>query len=272
MIAALLFLLSTAWAGPCEDAGDGFVVGPVAAGFADGGLATPQRTCPRSEFGVGAGGRLTVQPSEFYGYVVGGLVLDGSYAVTPNVEVFGRLEAVRYDLAVASLTSSALGLGHLSVGAAYGTDATEDVAVGVRGTLVLPTATGLYHNGRPLAGDLGITSVWRPHPMIRLHDALGAQLIGAVGGPALVAGGLTANLGLEVRPVAVFGLVVDLDASFLRTAVVDHVAVGAALRFGDGKRFGFELGGRVPLAGRERALASLLLRGSVRFGPIAGAR
>jgi hypothetical protein len=72
-----------------------------------------------------------------------------------------------------------------------------------------------------------------------------------------------------VRPVRVFGVVFDVDGGFLLTSQVDRVALGAGLRFGDGRRFGFELGARVPVAGRGRTTVSMLLRGSVRFGRVA---
>jgi len=44
-----------------------------------------------------------------------------------------------------------------------------------------------------------------------------------------------------------------------------RLAGALALRFSDGKRFGMELGGTVPFAGRERALATVDLRFSTRM-------
>ncbi len=266
----LLALLATAHAAdPCEAASDGFIDGPTQAWFTDGALGAPRRTCTRSEFGVGAGGRITIDRPNFYGYVVGGLNLDGSYQIIPGVEVFGRLEAVRYDLAVASLSASAIGLGHLSVGAAFAESPVRDFTIGSHVKVVLPTATGLYHYGRPYGGELAVSTVWQAHPWVRLHDSFTVTVLAGSGVTAVPSIGGNVNLGLEFRPIPQFGIVADVDAGFLRTAPVDVVSVGGGLRFGDGKRFGFEVGARTPLAGRERANIVADLRGSVRFGPVA---
>jgi hypothetical protein len=266
VIPALLAVIAEAWAGPCAETIDGFPVGPVAASLTDGALGTPRRTCLRSELGVGAGGRITADTANFYGLVIGGLVVDGSAVVHPEVEVFGRLEALRLDLGIASFQTMALGLGHTTLGAAWARDVDDELAVGVHGQLVLPTATGLYEHGRPFGAELALTSTWTPHRIVRVHDQVSGTFVAAANGPALPAGGLVVNLGVEVRPVRAFGVVVDLDGGFLQTSPVDRVALGAGLRFGDGRRFGFELGARVPFAGRDRTTVSLLLRGSVRFG------
>lgn len=270
MIAAWLLYLSTALAGgPCEQAGDGFPTGPVVAPLADGGLGTPLRTCVRSELGLVADARLTADTANFYGYVVAGVVLAGSAAVHPEVEVTGRLEAFRMDLGIATLSSTSMGLGHLTAGAAWARDVSDLAAIGVRGRVVLPTATPLYQVGRPFGGELSFTSVQQPHRLVRVHEGVSGLIQGGVGGPVALAGGLTLNAGVEVRPAKVFGVVVDVDAGFFRTATFDHLAVGAGLRFSDGERFGFEFGVRAPLAGRERALLTVELGGTVRFGKIA---
>jgi hypothetical protein len=269
MIAAWLLTLSTALAGgPCEQAADGFPVGPVLAPLADGALGTPKRTCVRSELGLGADARLTADTANFYGYIVAGVVIDGSYAVHPEVEVTGRLEAFRLDLGIASLSATSMGLGHLTAGAAWARDLSDVVAIGVRGSVVLPTATPLYQVGRPFAGEVALTSVQQPHRMVRVHEGVSGLIVGGVGGPVALAGGLTVNAGVEVRPTKVFGLVVDVDAGLFRTATFDHLAVGGGLRFSDGRRFGFEFGVRAPLAGRERALLTTELKGTVRFGKV----
>lgn len=265
----LMMLVGAATAGPCEDAGDGFVIGPVSASLGSGGAGTPHRTCARSEFGVAAGGDLTADTANFYGYIAGGLTLDGAYAVRPDVEVTARLEAVRLDLGIASLTATTIGLGHLTLGAGWGHDLSDQAALGVRGNLVLPTATPLYQNGHPFTAEFQVTSVQTPHPMVRVHEGLGGRFRGTAGGPVDPKGGLMAFAGVEVRPVPQFGIVVDVDTSLFFLDVLDHFAVAGALRFGDGKRFGFELGGRAPLLGADRSLAAIELRGVVRLGPIA---
>ncbi|MCB9666148.1 MAG: hypothetical protein H6732_18715 [Alphaproteobacteria bacterium] len=272
MIALLLAWGTAAWAGPCAEAGDGFVVGPATAGLASGGLGMPRRTCPRTEVGATVFGDLTADTANFYGYVTGGLALDGSWAAHPEVEITGRLDAVRLDLGIASLSSTTLGLGDLSLGVAWGRDLDDVVAVGVRTALVVPTATPLYQQGRPFGLDLWVTSVQQVHPMVRVHEGVGGQLTASAGGPADPHAGVTVDAGVEVRPVTVFGLAVDVDASLLRTATLDHLAVSPALRFGDGRRFGFDLGVRLPLLGAERSLLALQLRFVARLGPVEARR
>lgn len=252
---------------PCE--ADGMPSGPVVAPLADGGLASPRRACARSELGVAGGGRLTIERADFYGYVTGALQVDGSVAVRRDLEVWASVEALRFDLGVASLTATSLGLGNTTVGATWApTRRRGGLAAGVQAKLVLPTASGLYGHARPFGAEVGVVGQWRPHRLAALHGAFAAHLIAAAGGPPLPAGGLTVNLGVEVRPHPVFAFVLDLDGSFLRTDPLDWWAVAAALRFTDTKRFGFELGARLPVAGADRTLASVLLRGSVRFGPL----
>jgi hypothetical protein len=270
----LLFAPSLALASPCEDASDGMIVGPVGAPIRDGALGNPRRTCPRDELGVGVSGRATVETADFYGYLTGGLDLDLSWSFQGRYEVFARLEAVRFDLAIASLSDSALGLGHLTIGAAMAQEITDDAALGARVRLMLPTASALYRNARPLGVDVAVSTVWTPAPWVRVHDELGGLAIFALGREAAATrAGAWANLGVELLVHRSFGLVVDLDGGFAVDAPLDYLDAGVGLRFSDGKRFGFELGGRVPVAGRGLELARIGLRGSVRFGPVSpGAR
>lgn len=262
-------LLSAALAGPCEAVGDGFFTGPVTAALRDGALGQPRRACLRTEFGAGIAGRATIDTANFYGYLPGGLVIDGSGQVASDVEVFGRLEAVRVDMAVRSLTSLNLGLGHLSAGAAWGRTFGDDVALSVSGSLVLPTAYPLYRHNPPLGFDVGVHLQGQPHKFVGVYGS--AMFLGDVGvgsGPALPNFGANVNAGIDVRPATAFGFAVGLDAGFGMRAPLDHLSPSVALRFGDGRRFGFELGARLPIVGAHRELAAIGLRAAGRFGSI----
>ncbi len=260
-------LLTAALAGPCDLDTDGMVMGPTIAVMHDGALGNPRRTCARSELGVAIDGRATIDSANFYGYLTGGLSLDGGWAPNKNLEVFGRLELVRFDMAVATITSTNLGLGHLSAGVAYNRELHNNVATGIRFRTVLPTATGLYSVSQPLSFDLAWSHVWAPLDWLWIHQELTGIVTANLGRNTARAGGAF-NLGLETRVHRTFGLVFDMDAGFGLDAPLDHFTVGGGLRFSDGKRFGFELGARIPVAGRARELAMLSLRASSRFGKV----
>ena len=67
------------------------------------------------------------------------------------------------------------------------------------------------------------------------------------------------------RPVTVFAMGLDATASFFMTGAVDHFALSPVFRFSDGKRFGADFGLTFPLAGTERALATVDLMFSVKM-------
>lgn len=260
-----LLLGGLALANPCLD--DGMPAGPVTAAYRDGALGAPRRVCGRNELGVGVDARLTADLSAFYGYIPGSLTVDGSADVGRGVEVFGRLEAFRVDLGITSFTSMQMGLGHLRLGAAWSAPVTPRFQAGVYGSTVLPTATNLYRNVAPLGFDFGFTSTWDAGHGLYLHDSATFFTSFGVGkGPDLPRAGADFNLGLEWRAHRVFGLVVDLDAGFGYRDVLDHLSPGFALRFSDGKRFGFELGAKLPVVGANRELLTFGLRTSARLG------
>lgn len=268
MIGLLAALLGgPALAAPCDDLADGMPVGPITASYRDGALGAPRRTCGRSEIGVAVDARLTADLANFYGYIPGALAIDGSATVGKGVELFGRLEAFRVDLGIASLTSMQMGLGHLRLGAAWSSPVSERFSAGVYGSAVLPTATGLYRNVAPMGFDFGFTSTWDAGHRLYLHDSATFFTSFGIGkGPDLPRGGADFNVGLEWRAHRVFGLVVGLDLGFGDLDVFDHLSPGFGLRFSDGKRFGFELGAKLPVVGARRELLTFDLRMSARLG------
>ncbi len=251
---------------PCAEVEDGMASGPVVAGLVDGDLGRGRRVCGRDELGWTAGALLTVDTPNFYGHIVGGLTLDGSWRVQDRTELFATLEAIRYDTVISALSSGYLGLGHTSIGAAQRLN-DGPIAFGLNGKVVLPTALGLYRHSRPFAADLGLAGAWQGTGAFRLHGQVGLLTSAAASrGPTQARLGVCAVLGTELRPGKVFAAVVDVASSFAYTSAVDAVAIAPAVRFSDGKRWGLELGATVPLAGRERALATVDLRNSIRLG------
>lgn len=266
MIAALL-ALATAVAGPCADTRTGLPAGPVLAPLRDGALGHARAACTRSEVAVGVDGRAIVDLANFYGYLPGALTVDGQAQVAKDFSLFARLEAVRLDLALASFTSTGLGLGHTRLGAAWGKDVGEHLAVGAHVSAVLPTATALYRGNPSMGLDLGVSLLHRATRAVDLHAHVVHHVSFGTGvGPRDPVGGNDLTFGFEARAVRQFGVAVDLNAA-TSTRGFDFLAPALALRFSDGRRFGFELGLRAPLVGDARELAALTLRASARLGP-----
>ncbi len=257
----------------CDEVADGgLATGPGVAGLLDGDLGRAHRVCGRNEIAITGGGRATIDTPNFYGHLVGGLTVDGSAMVSDRVEVYGALEAVRYDSVISALSASTLGLGHTVVGASWRVR-DVDAAFGtpglaLNGKVVLPTAFGLYGNSWPVGVDLGLAGLHGTGPW-STHWQLGLLASGGFGpGPLQPQLGLAPTLGIQWRPGDLFAAVAEVATTFGYTAAVDHVAASVGARVSDGKRWGLQLGGTVPVLGRERALGTVDLRTSIRLGPI----
>jgi hypothetical protein len=255
--------------GPCDRYAYGMPTGPVQAGLLEGELGRAHRVCGRSEVGLDAGGLLLVDLPAFYGRLAAGIRLDGSWAWGPRGELFGSFEFFRYDMLITPLPASVAGLGHLNVGAAYRLLDTDKVALGINGKVVLPTAYPLYQHAWPIGFDAGLAAMFEAHSTVHFHVQAGLLTSAAAGkGAAQPKIGAMITAGAELKPVDTFAIAVDLVGGFGYTAPVDLFGAALALRFSDARRFGFEIGATVPIAGRERAAARVDLKATVRFGPI----
>lgn len=270
LLAGLVVLApAVAQADPCQHFGFGMATGPVVAPLLDGGLGQARRVCGRSEVALRGGGLILIDRPNFYGRVSAGATLEGSWAPTKTTEIFGGIELVRYDTVITSLTASNVGLGHTYVGAAHRSVLGERTSVGFNGKLVLPTATGLYREARPFGFDFGLSVQFAAHRMVHVHGQLG-MFGGAAAGHASpdLRVGAAMTAGIQFLPIRRLAIAADMVSMFGYTAGVDVVAGAVALRFASLKRFGFDLSGLFPFAGRERAQAVVMLRASVRLGKI----
>ncbi|MDP2307014.1 MAG: hypothetical protein Q8P18_13400 [Pseudomonadota bacterium] len=276
MIGALVLLASVfgssvGWAGPCETDTTGIATGPVTVGFQDGDLGVPRRVCARSEVGLAPGGLAVVDTANFYGHIVAGGTLEGSWAPSRRTEVYASVEAFRYDSVITPIPATYMGFGHVGIGASQRLWDNEAVAIGLHGRVVAPTAVGLYRNAYPIGLDIGVSGLWAPLPTLRVHaDVAGLGSAAISHGPSLPRAGARVMVGGEWQPVKPFALVLDVTSGFGYTAPVDSVAASLGLRFGIGDRVGIELGASVPLAGRERTLAAGELKFNVRLGKLEG--
>ena len=270
--AALMALAVSVVPGPgraqtCAEAGDGMPTGPVIVGLHDGNLGAAHRACGRTEVGLDVGGLLLVDRPNFYGRLSAGGTLDGSLMVHPRLELFTHVQFLRYENVITPIPATALGFGFTGLGAGWQVLRKDRVVLGLNGKLVLPTAAGIYHNAWPVGLDLGLALQATAARGVQFHGQLGVLGSAAISkGPANPRGGVAMTFGTELRPGKAFAFVVDLYGNFGYRGPVDALAVAFALRFSDGKRFGFELGGMLPIAGTERAMVALDLRASIRLG------
>ena len=247
--------------GACTDRDDAMPIGPARASLLDGDLGLARRVCPRDEIALAGTGLVLADLDDFYGHVRASAVLSASYAADEHTELFVDAELLRYETVISSINADHLGLGHLSLGAMHVLAEDDAWTFGASTRLVLPTALGLYDNTWPLGLDALALLAWQAHPRLRLRAHAGALgTIGAGAGPHAPRGAALAGAGLAYRPVDWLAFVVDADASFARTAALDHLALAPALRFAIGTSLGIELAATFPLAGRERALTAATLR------------
>ncbi len=249
-------------ADPCSRSATA-ALGPVQAGPATGALGTPRSACARTEVGLFVDAGAIIEPSNFYGYLHGGLVLEGRYAWKETTELFGRMEVIRYDSVIASLSASHLGVGYLSGGVAHRILAHDlkghPLLVSAYGRLLLPTAIGLDQGTWPLGLEAGATSAWQLHSKLDLHAA--ALLFGdsALGpGPKKFRMGLRLVPGITYWPREWLAVVGELDLGLGYAAGLDTLGVALGLRAG-GERLAASLELRAPLLGRERTLTALVL-------------
>lgn len=246
---------------PCDHA---FLGGPIALGFQDGSLGAPRRACLLSEARFGGGGVVIAEPSEFYGNVRLTGALSGSFLLSQDFEIFGAVELLRYQLVIASISATELGLGHSSAGAAWRLHEGEISTFALFGRVTLPTAFGLYEHAWPVGFDFGVAASSAFSDAIELHGSWGVLSSFAISrGPLQPRAGLVLAAGVSWRVLAGLALVADLEGEVFYRAALDHVAVGAGVRFEPAEALGLELLFKVPAAGEERALAAVFLGATV---------
>lgn len=223
--------------------------GPLAVGYAQADLGVGRRVCPRTEASVGLLFGAIIDTPNFYGNVGLNALLAGSYALGERTELFATLEAIDFQFAQnATLSTTALSLGNLTVGATRHLYGERTFLGGLSARLLLPTATGIP-GARLVGAEISHVSSWRPLAALEVHSTLGADFTAAIsaGSPyPRVAGAL--SLGLQWSPFTWAALVVDLTG---RLAARSLLAPTVGLRFRI-FRVGIELGGSLPLVGTDR--------------------
>jgi hypothetical protein len=223
--------------------------GPAAVGFLEADWSTGRRACPRTEVGLGGRFAAIIDTPGFYGNLaVNGLVF-GSWAVRPDLELFGTLEAVSYNFAQnAVLKATQLTLGNLTAGASWAYLRTSRFTSALTGRLLLPTS--LEIPGAHVAGiEVGDNASLRPLSWLEVHGYLGAEFTAAFSrAESLPRVGGVLLAGVALSPVEWGALVVDLNG---RLGPNTWLAPAVGLRFKI-FRLGIELSATLPVAGSDR--------------------
>lgn len=269
VVAALVTLsrANVASAHLCDSSTGGGFTGPLMVATQEGELGLARRVCPRTELALAADVTATIDTDHFYGQIRSPLKLTGSIALgkDPRGEIFVSLEVLRYQQVIESITASAIGLGHLSLGGTYVFWARERIALSVTGRFVLPTATGLYRYARPLGFDAGIAAEGRPSASLRLNGQVGLLSSAAISaGESQPRVGFKAVLGGSWQPRRWFVLALEVQATLGYASILDMLAAGLGLRFG-GQHIGVSLEVIARLAGHDRSRAGAALRAGWRF-------
>ncbi len=271
LVTALVLGSAVASAAPdaCQRMDDGYIIGPVGGALLDGSAGAAGRVCPRNSFGVSAGAYALIDTPNFYGHILANGNVSASMVFGESTEVFGELELMRYDSVISAVASTYTGFGHTTVGVRQLMFTEAYTAIALHSRLVLPTAFALYDGNSPMVLDVGGSVRYEVTPLFHVRGHLSVLSSGNVGkGATDFRLGLNPTFGAEWRAGKAFGMGLDVANGFGYDAIYDHTAVALGFRFSDGKRFGSELALRKPLAGRERALATLELSFRVRLGEL----
>ena len=242
-------------------------LGPSQAGVLDGMAGVPRRACLRSEVALAGDLSLIVQPAEFYGNIRASGRLRGSVVVADTVELWADLELVRYQSLISAVSTSYLGLGYSSLGAAFQLLDADLRAGAVYTRVVLPTTSGLDQRTFPLGLEVGASASWLAHENFRFHTWVGALM--SVGISELAApdprGALRVGGGVDWLPFEWLSLVLEVQSSFGFRDGVDYLALSGGARFALGDVIGIDLHLMWPFVGAERVLAAAQLAVSARL-------
>lgn len=241
--------------------------GPLQAGYSQSDFGLVRSACPRTEVGLGLGGRAIIENENFYGNVRGGARLDVSGQPFPQLELFLTTEPIVYNLVIQSFRASHLGLGETSVGGTLLAFGRQSFALSVTTRLSLPTSIGYHGNSWPVGLETGLLMLIEPIDELRFHGGLLGGLRTAFtkadpGTRGVVIGNAGADIIIDEEWLAA---TVDLNGQALERGSLDHLSLGLALRFVILDEVGLEVGANIPMAGDERNLAAFMLRAHYRF-------
>ncbi len=241
--------------------------GPLLAGYSQADFGLVRSACPRTEIGLGLGGRAIIENENFYGNVRGGARVDVSGQPFPQLELFLTTEPIVYNLVIQSFKAEHIGLGETSVGGTLLAFGRQSFALSVTTRLDLPTSIGYHGNSWPIGLETGVLVLIEPLDELRFHGGLlGGMKTAFTKADPDTRGVVIANAGVDVViDEEWLAAVVDLNGQALERGDLDHLSLGVGLRFVILDEVGLEVGANIPMAGDERNLAAFLLRTHYRF-------
>jgi hypothetical protein len=223
--------------------------GPIALGFGDADVAVGRRACPRTEVWFTARGGAAVDIPRFYGLLGASALVGGSYALRPNLELFGTAELLRYQYGInATLGTDQLAIGQVTAGGTFVFFERGPYAMGASARLLLPTSTATM-NVRTLGAEIGAPFTFRTGGLGG-HSYAGIDFSAGLGaGPALPRFGVLLTAGVEYTPWRWFEVAADVTAHLGTHALLDYAAPSVAVRFALWRRLAAEVGLSLQLAG-----------------------
>lgn len=275
----------------CRRGNPALAQGPLGSTYQAGAFGAARRLCPRTDVGIFIRAPVTAEIGEelfvdlvggapdfviealrgreqFYVNAAAGSGVALAWSPVERVELFLEIEALRAQYIRASVTSTALGFGHLSPGATVVLSQSPTHAIGVTGRAQLPTATGFYKNVFPFGLDAGVSGALLPYSFLRLHGYVGGSGAVAVGPVADARAGMVAVGGVEILPFDWLSFVADLNGRLLYEDPLDHLSVALGVRAAVFSTVGLEFVAMAPLVGAERGLGAVMARATWRLGDL----
>jgi hypothetical protein len=228
---------------------EGMPDGPVNVGLGTADFGVGRRVCARSEISLGGKFGAVIDTPDFYGDLAASGIIAGSFAITPDTELFATLEAVSFRYTVnAVLSTTQLKFGHLTVGASHQVFEREHLVGALTGRVLLPTSFEIP-NVRTTGAEIGFNVSQQALRWIEIHGYFSTDVtFGLSNAASLPSAGFSVLGGVQLIPFSWLSAVIDLNG---HVGTLNYLAPAVALR-ANILRFGIELGGTLPVIGNDR--------------------
>lgn len=226
---------------------------PLQVVAAEGGQGLIHRVEPRSELELSLQPRALIDAPNLYGMLLGSLVLEGSWAASSRLELFGRLPVLQYRvLQNGPLREGQFSLGELALGISVELPATETFESALFLRLYLPTSTE-YRQAWPLGLEPGFSARGWISEGLLWHAGLAAPItsvLSRAGAPSWFE--VCPLFGGEWMPRQWLALVLDAQARLGTKGGFEQFSLAIGMRAIDGGSAEMELAAVFPLVGAWR--------------------